>query len=108
MTSISDAVNSFNSIKVQLRQSGVILFNIIPTFQFHKGTIKALSAYTPYGPLSSFNSIKVQLRLVDVDPCQLTPLTFNSIKVQLRLQEAKNKLELEGTFNSIKVQLRRR
>ena len=62
MTSISDAVNSFNSIKVQLRQSGVILFNIIPTFQFHKGTIKALSAYTPYGPLSSFNSIKVQLR----------------------------------------------
>ena len=80
----------------------------LPTFQFHKGTIKAILLLLRWLVLLlHFNSIKVQLKLTALDIRQqfIDQFQFHkgTIKAALLL------LRLSGLrhFNSIKVQLKR-
>ena len=67
MLSITNTAN-FNSIKVQLRQTAVFLDLCFERFQFHKGTIKTITANASTAKKVYFNSIKVQLRQELITP----------------------------------------
>ena len=56
---------------------------LIPTFQFHKGTIRTLSGLIPMSLLRYFNSIKVRLERNNQGNINVDFNYFNSIKVRL-------------------------
>ena len=76
---------NFNSIKVQLKQTGHYQKRGAVQFQFHKGTIKTLCNAREMKGNADFNSIKVQLKLLLRGQWKPICFNFNSIKVQLKL-----------------------
>ena len=74
---------NFNSIKVQLEHVTGKMKNSLPTFQFHKGTIRTSSPSTLFSVILDFNSIKVRLELSSDKMYQMCHIHFNSIKVRL-------------------------
>ena len=123
-------VIDFNSIKVRLNQSDNLFYMLANlAFQFHKGTIKPLSAQRETLSVKYFNSIKVRLNPLFVTILSRGYHNFNSIKVRLNLsgclsvvawfifQFHKGTIKPEDitvsqllsfNFNSIKVRLNRK
>ena len=67
-----------------------MLFNALPEFQFHKGTIRTTLLICAHPSLSDFNSIKVRLERVFGLSLSLWLVDFNSIKVRLEPLKAFN------------------
>ena len=117
----------FNSIKVRLEPSCCRSSRKLPSFQFHKGTIRTGVLLEYATVLFNFNSIKVRLEHIlqtlillislqfqfhkgtirtSIKLSLLTPnLNFNSIKVRLELICTLLKRCFMSHFNSIKVRL---
>ena len=76
----------FNSIKVQLELVAKPAAEILPIFQFHKGTIRTGKQAGFTQAQINFNSIKVQLERHIGDIGHHRLFHFNSIKVQLELK----------------------
>ena len=77
----------FNSIKVRLKvPCDMLIMNISPKFQFHKGAIKSAPASSrTMSSRSCFNSIKVRLKVYHKRLEELKEKSgFNSIKVRLK------------------------
>ena len=53
---------NFNSIKVRLKLPKPRCSSLLPSFQFHKGTIKTANQYDLFLATADFNSIKVRLK----------------------------------------------
>ena len=98
---------NFNSIKVQLKHGQVFAISDGISFQFHKGTIKALGGSLLAHGFGYFNSIKVQLKPSFRIFCNIQYRYFNSIKVQLKRLSVSVASSPNFNFNSIKVQLKR-
>ena len=99
-------VIDFNSIKVRLNQSDNLFYMLANlAFQFHKGTIKPLSAQRETLSVKYFNSIKVRLNPLFVTILSRGYHNFNSIKVRLNLERVGVVGVFRRHFNSIKVRL---
>ena len=98
----------FNSIKVQLKRTHRRGTCRDDSFQFHKGTIKALGLlnYREYR-ICNFNSIKVQLkrRLLRSAAGGATLFQFHKGTIKARHFVLRRK-RFHVDFNSIKVQLK--
>ena len=78
----------------------------LPTFQFHKGTIKAITLSFESFSYSDFNSIKVQLKLRWPPCASPSPPQFQFHKGTIKAQVLRPYARVYEYFNSIKVQLK--